>query len=81
MLSFTRGAPPRFPRARRENAQWVVIFLEPSGGETDVTLIELGWEDGEESDAVYRYFDRAWATVLMLLARSFSSGPVEWANP
>ncbi|MDA4135485.1 MAG: SRPBCC domain-containing protein [Thaumarchaeota archaeon] len=81
MLSFTWGAPPRFPRARRANAQWVVIFLEPSGGGTSVTLIELGWEDGEESDAVYRYFDRAWATVLALLARSFSSGPVDWANP
>jgi uncharacterized protein YndB with AHSA1/START domain len=81
MLSFTWGAPPKFPRARKETAQWVVLFFEPSGDGTLVTLIELGWKDGEESDAVYQYFDRAWVTVLSLLARSFSTGPADWSNP
>jgi len=62
-------------------AQWVVLFFEPSGDGTLVTLIELGWKDGEESEAVYQYFDRAWAIVLSLLAHSFSTGPVDWSNP
>jgi uncharacterized protein YndB with AHSA1/START domain len=80
MFSFTWGAPPNFPLARKEIAQWVVLFFEPSGDGTLVTLIELGWRDGEESDAVYQYFDRAWATVLSLLVKSFSAGPVDWSN-
>jgi uncharacterized protein YndB with AHSA1/START domain len=81
MLSFSWGAPPRFPQARRDNAQWVVIFLEASGAGTRVTLVELGWKEGEEGEAVYRYFDRAWSTVLARLAHSFSAGPVDWNDP
>jgi uncharacterized protein YndB with AHSA1/START domain len=81
MLSFSWGAPPRFPRSRRENAQWVVVFFEGSGNRTLVSLVELGWKDDEEGRAVFQYFDRAWTTVLARLAHSFSSGPVDWNNP
>jgi uncharacterized protein YndB with AHSA1/START domain len=81
MISFTWGAPPSFPTARKEIAQWVVVFLEPAGAGTLVTLIELGWTDDEEGEAVYRYFDRAWTTVLERLAYSFSTGAVDWDHP
>jgi uncharacterized protein YndB with AHSA1/START domain len=81
MLSFTWNAPPQFPNARKELAQWVVIFLEAAEDGTLVTLIEMGWKDDEEGREVYQYFDRAWTTVLARLAYSFSTGPVDWNNP
>jgi len=73
--------PPQFPGPRKERAQWVVVFLEASGGGTLVRLVELGWKEGEEWEAVYRYFDRAWTTVLARLAYSISTGPIDWENP
>ncbi len=81
MLSFTWGAPPQFAQARKDIAQWVVIFFDASGDGTQVTLVELGWKDDAESEAVYRYFDRAWTTVLARLAHRFSVGPIDWNNP
>jgi len=82
MLSFTWGAPPDFPVARREIAQWVVLNFEPfAEGRTKVKLTELGFKDGEEGEGVYRYFDRAWEVVLRRLARSFELGPIDWSDP
>lgn len=81
MLSFTWSAPPKFPQARKDIAQWVVVFLEPSGDHTLVTLVELGWKEGEEGEAVYSYFERAWVLVLERLAYSFSKGPIDWEHP
>jgi uncharacterized protein YndB with AHSA1/START domain len=59
MFWFTWNAPPQFPQARKEMAQWVVVFFDASDDGTLVSLVELGWKDGEEGEAVYRYFDRA----------------------
>lgn len=82
MLSFTWNAPPDFPKSRKELAQWVVLFFDPVGEQqTLVRLIELGWKQGAEGEAVYRYFDRAWSIVLARLAHSFSQGPIDWRNP
>jgi uncharacterized protein YndB with AHSA1/START domain len=81
MISFTWNAPPEFPKSRREIAQWVVVSFRPNGDGTLVKLVELGWKEGDEGEAVYRYFDRAWTTVLARLAHSFSEGPVDWKNP
>lgn len=82
MLSFTWNAPPQFPHARREIAQWVVLFFEQEGKKkTRVKLIELGWKEGKEGEGVYRYFDRAWDLVLRRLAHSFEKGPIDWKNP
>lgn len=82
MLSFTWGAPPDFPKSRKELAQWVVVFFDPVGeSQTLVRLVELGWKQGAEGEAVYRYFDRAWSVVLARLARSFTNGPIDWRNP
>jgi uncharacterized protein YndB with AHSA1/START domain len=72
MLSFTWNAPPQFPDIRNhEHHPWVVVKCEPVGGDsTKVTISHLGWLDGEEWDAVYRYFDKAWVTVLDWLEKS-----------
>jgi len=45
-----------------------------------VRLLEFGWRDDEEGEQVYKYFDRAWGSVLSWLAYSFSKGPVDWKN-
>jgi uncharacterized protein YndB with AHSA1/START domain len=82
MLSFTWGAPPKFPHAREQKAQWVVLLFQSQGkNKTNVKLIELGWKEGREGDEVYRYFDRAWDLVLRRLAYSFEEGPIDWENP
>jgi uncharacterized protein YndB with AHSA1/START domain len=82
MLSFTWNAPPEFPESRNELAQWVVLFFDPvDDHRTLVRLSELGWKQGKEGEEVYRYFDRAWGTVLGRLAYSFANGPIDWKNP
>ena len=82
MLSFTWNAPPDFPESRKELAQWVVLFFDPVGDHrTLVRLMELGWKQSAEGEAVYRYFDRAWSLVLARLAYSFAKGPIDWRNP
>lgn len=72
MLSFTWNAPTRFPKIRNhEHRTWVVIeFNEISEKATEVNLSHLGWLEGEDWDAVYNYFDRAWEIVLDWLATS-----------
>lgn len=82
MLSFTWNAPPQFANARKEIAQWIVVLFErAAAGVTRVKLTELGWREGEEGAAVYRYFDRAWDLVLARLVHSFENGPIDWENP
>jgi uncharacterized protein YndB with AHSA1/START domain len=82
MFSFTWGAPPNFPKTRKEIAQWVVVFLEEAGpSQTLVSLQEFGWKDDEEGEQVYEYFDRAWELVLARLAQSFTHGPMDWKHP
>jgi uncharacterized protein YndB with AHSA1/START domain len=82
MFSYTWGAPPQFPKARKENAQWVVLFFEEAGpSQTLVRVQEFGWKDDKESQQVYEYFDRAWDVVLARLAHSFTHGPMDWDHP
>ncbi len=82
MFSFTWGAPPQFPKARKEIAQWVVLFFEDAGAnQTLVSFQELGWKNDEEGEQVYAYFDRAWEMVLARLAHSFTHGPMDWKHP
>jgi uncharacterized protein YndB with AHSA1/START domain len=79
MLSFSWNAPPQFEKAREERAQWVVLFFLPvSERRTLVRFLELGWKDDEESQQVYRYFDRAWTFVLTNLVHAFAKGPIDW---
>jgi uncharacterized protein YndB with AHSA1/START domain len=82
MFSFTWGAPPEFPNARKEIAQWVVLFFDEVGEkQTLVRFQEFGWKDDKEGEAVYEYFDQAWGLVLARLAHSFTDGPMDWGQP
>jgi uncharacterized protein YndB with AHSA1/START domain len=82
MFSFTWNAPPEFPKARMEIAQWVVLSFEKAGpSQTLVGFQEFGWKDDREGQLVYEYFDRAWDVVLARLAHSFTDGPIDWDNP
>jgi len=81
MLSFDWNAPPQFANVRKERA-WVVILLEElDERRVKVTLTHLGWGEGEEWDRVFRYFTRAWDTVLVRLEHRFSAGPIDWNDP
>lgn len=82
MFSFTWGAPPEFPKARKEVAQWVVLFFDEVGqSRTLVRFQEFGWKDDEEGEQVYDYFNQAWELVLARLSRSFTHGPMDWKHP
>ena len=52
-----------------------------AAGRTLVRLTHLGFGEGDEWDAVFAYFERAWGTVLRRLARRFVSGPIDWEAP
>lgn len=69
MLSFSWNAPPSFPEIRKERTHVVIEFESVAPGVTSVTLTHLGWRDGEEWDAVYEYFSRAWPGVMQYFAR------------
>ena len=81
MLTFDWNAPPQFPNVRKERT-WLVILLEELGERrVKVKLTHLGWRDGVEWDEVFRYFTRAWGTVLARLEHRFSADPIDWKDP
>lgn len=70
MLSFEWNAPPSIPTRRDGERTWVVVeFVEVEPEQTRVRLSHLGWGKGDDWDAVYAYFDRAWASVLEAMNR------------
>ncbi len=75
LLAFTWNAPPSIPRLRDANARTHVILQikAQTDGYTQLTLSQIGIGDGEDWDAYYTYFDRAWSNVLKSLAASFDS--------
>ena len=82
MLSFTWNAPPSIPEVRKEKT-WVVLTFQPQeeGNKTQVSLVHLGWQAGEEWQKALKYFDRAWETVLGRLLYRFQTGPINWKKP
>lgn len=72
MLSFTWNAPPQHPEVRNhKHKTWVVVTFKPIGdSRTEVSISHLGWLTGNNWDAVYDYFDKAWVTVLDWLEES-----------
>jgi uncharacterized protein YndB with AHSA1/START domain len=73
MLSFTWNAPPDFPHLRQNYQCWVVLLFTPTAeGGTTVNLNHMGWGEGEDWDALYAYFDRAWGAVMQSLVENYS---------
>jgi uncharacterized protein YndB with AHSA1/START domain len=73
-LTFTWNSPPSIPTLRFERTN-VIVELAPAGDATTVRLLAFGWGAGEQWQASYAYFDRAWDTVLGWLVASFSDPP------
>lgn len=73
-LVFTWNLPPSIPRLRFEKTNVSIDLEMVEPGRTRVRLLSLGWGTGEEWEAGYAYFDRAWPTVLDWLAESVGSG-------
>lgn len=82
MLAFTWNAPPHLPNVRQQFTSVVVRFKALDANRTHVTLRETGWGEGEEWDAAFNYFSKAWQGVVFArLKHRFEHGPIDWANP
>lgn len=70
MLSFTWNAPPQHELVRNHSHRtWVVLnFEKKDDQQTRLSLRHIGWLDGEEWDAVYHYFRKAWDMVFKSLS-------------
>jgi uncharacterized protein YndB with AHSA1/START domain len=86
MLSFDWNAPPSLPAVRGQRTV-VILRFEPLGDKTRLTMHHVGWgdpngADGKEWDAAYRYFDKAWGTVLGNLQKRYAPGgqPTDWSD-
>jgi len=82
MLAFTWNAPPYLPGVRGQMTHVVIRLFATDAGETRVTVRHDGWGEGDEWDAAFQYFLRAWADVVLpRLKHRFESGPVDWSDP
>lgn len=66
MFSFSWNAPPHFELIRNSDYKtWVVVqFFPVAENQTKIKLTHLGWPAGDDWEAVFQYFDKAWNMVL-----------------
>ena len=78
-FAYTWSAPPNLPRVRGQRTM-VILELEPLGDRaTRLRLTHLGWGEGADWDAAYKYFDGAWRTVVLpRFKHRFEQGPIDW---
>jgi WD40 repeat protein/uncharacterized protein YndB with AHSA1/START domain len=69
MLAFEWSFPPKVMTLRKADAktQVVLLFDAIDAGKTRVRFAQLGWKNGEDWDAGYAYFDKAWSHVMSQL--------------
>lgn len=79
MLAFDWTFPPAVPTLRRQGAktQAVVLLDDLGDGRTRVRFAQHGWGEGEDWDAGWDYFDRAWGYVLERLKATLEGGADE----
>jgi uncharacterized protein YndB with AHSA1/START domain len=66
MLAFDWTFPPAVPTLRESDARTqVVVLLDEVEDGTRVRFTQHGWQEGEDWDAGYDYFDKAWDYVLL----------------
>jgi hypothetical protein len=81
MISFTWDAPPQYPEIRKQRTSVSIRLHSISATETLVTLSQTGWGVGPEWEAVFSYFEKAWAGfVLPNLKYSLEVKPVNWTD-
>jgi len=82
LLSFTWNAPPHLPNIRGQRTAVVVRLAAEDEEHTHVSLIHTGWGEGDDWDAAFRYFERAWGQVVLpRLRHRHAHGPIDWENP
>jgi uncharacterized protein YndB with AHSA1/START domain/uncharacterized protein YciI len=66
MISFTWNAPPAVKALRDSGAKTTVtITFKPAGwNKTHVSFAQYGFGEGEDWQAYYAYFDKAWSYVF-----------------
>jgi uncharacterized protein YndB with AHSA1/START domain len=80
LLSFTWNAPPEFPTIRSQRTHVSVRFTPLSPNQTQVIFTQDGWGTSEEWQQVYRYFQEAWAKIVLpRLKERFIHGPIRWS--
>lgn len=68
MVSYSWNAPPSIPTTR-EKRSWVVVNFHPAGeANTEIELNHLGFGEGDDWDKTADYFERAWPSVLGVIA-------------
>ncbi len=81
MLSFEWNAPPSFGELRGIHTHVVLEFETVGEKRTKVTLLHVGWGEGEDWNKLYDYFDKAWDYVLGNFKKRFEEGPLDWSAP
>ena len=70
----------QFPTVRKVRTTATFGFEAAGPKATRVTLLQTGWQAGEEWDAAYAYLAKGNAQLLTQLQRRFVSGPIDWSQ-
>ena len=73
-------APEQYPTVRQTRTTAVFRLAAEGLNATRVTLLQTGWQAGEEWDAAYAYLAKGNAQLLTQLHRRFVSGPIDWSR-
>jgi uncharacterized protein YndB with AHSA1/START domain/uncharacterized protein YciI len=71
LLAVSWNSPPEYPLARQQRTQLILHFEDAGPGRTRVRLVNHGYGEGEEWDAAFAYFERAWTYVMANFAKTF----------
>jgi len=71
-------APDRFPAVRQARTRATFAFTPIDSSTTKVTLVQTGWQEGQEWDAAYEYLASGNAELLTQLYQRFAAGPIDW---
>ncbi len=77
MLSFEWNAPPSFGDLRGTHTIVAMQFEPLPDNKVKVTLTHHGWGEGEDWQAVYDYFDKAWGSVMSSFEKTFNGSSGE----
>ena len=76
-----RAARYRAAHAEYELHGIAGLFASVDPRHTRVRFTHLGWGDGDDWDAAFTYFDKAWSTfVLPHFVHRFEKGPIDWTK-
>jgi uncharacterized protein YndB with AHSA1/START domain len=77
-LVIAAMAPDTFPAVRAARTRALFEFAALTPASTRVSLVQSGWQNGEEWDKAYDYLAAGNAELLTQLYQRFASGPLVW---